>query len=144
MSNCKKCFFCRVLKDQYGVIYKCYSDPKKPVSITIDQMRIEKCNNFGHLDKAIEMYNNHEKYEWKSFGKDKRTAHYRTSKKFQLIGADLYYTIYTWEEHETFWALGAPDEICNTFHWEKALVHYKDGSFKTHKFRSNIQNINNK
>lgn len=139
--NCKKCFFGRVRKDQFSIIIDCYKSLNEKSDKTMTKSP-EKCESFGNLNKAQELWKDKDQYNWNEFGTDKRTAHYRTTKKIKNAEADAYLTIYVWIETQTAWSIGASDEILNTFYWERSLVHYKDGSFKIHKFRSNLKEVN--
>ena len=106
MSKCGKCFFCRITKERVGVdslyTYDCYSKLNGDSFIVPEEMREKGCENFGGLEKANELFSNQEKYNWRSFDQDKRTAHYKTTKTIREKGADMYLTIFTWSEYKHF------------------------------------------
>lgn len=83
------------------------------------------------FQKAKELWRNKE--DWKSFGIDKRTAHYKSTMKIRKDGGDKYFTLKTWIENAYDW----DNNPILDFYWERSLVHYKDGSFKVCKFRQN-------
>jgi len=143
MYKCGKCFFCIIRKlslgggmSDYG--YECCKnldgDPIQLTEEELQEVQENGCKWYGDIDKAKELFEEQEEYNWKEFDNDKRTAHYKTTKDFREKGADKYLTLYTWSEFKYF----MNNPIYEFWH-EKALVHYKDGSFKLCKFRS-IQN----
>ena len=144
MANCKECLFRQIYKDAFGTTFYCHANLDGEGVVVSKEMLKNPCELFGNLNKVKELWDNKQKYNWKEFGKDKRTAHYKSTKEFQEKGADLYLTIYTWTENSYAWAIGRPSEILQDFYWERALVHYKDGSFYRHAFRRDYTNKKNK